>query len=104
MYDWDVLKGKDITCTSKFFFQFLIAPNIVKYSTSYKSVLLKKKHVISTMYNKNHLWFYTFKKKEKKTPRDEDEKHGLQYMYMSSDPNLPNDFRTFVRAPVYYLF
>lgn len=42
MYDWDVLKGKDITCTSKFFFQFLIAPNIVKYSTSYKSVLLKK--------------------------------------------------------------
>lgn len=56
------------------------------------------------MYNKNHLWFYTFKKKEKKTPRDEDEKHGLQYMYMSSDPNLPNDFHTFVRAPVYYLF
>lgn len=66
--------------------------------------IIKKKHVISTMYNKNHLWFYTFKKKEKKTPRDEDEKHGLQYMYMSSDPNLPNDFRTFVRAPVYYLF
>lgn len=47
---------------------------------------------------------YFQKKREKKTPRDQDEKHGLQYMYTSSDPNLPNDFHTFVRAPVYYLF
>lgn len=47
---------------------------------------------------------YFQKKKRKKTPRDQDEKHGLQYMYTSSDPNLPNDFHTIVRAPVYYLF